>query len=239
MSNYDRVSIVFGALATNTSVEALTLIKVRNQSSVSCYQLGELFARVLQQNKTLRRIFMYDCNATDGFIRLMAIGLRDVTCLQYLSLHKGFIGNDGAIALANIIENNRTLIEVSLSMNYIGNTGAIALANAVKNRTNNVELFTLELSSNCIGEMGLQALIQMWIVYTPLKLLTIDYSTLIESSDIFPTTEEAVFLRQKCDDERWVTYCDGARKIWSLKTKSGWNRMNIYDWLTSNLGGIP
>ena len=78
------------------------------------------------------------------------------------------IGDDGAIALAEALENNTALEELSVGNNIIGDTGATALAEALET---NIALKTLWLYSNNIGDNGAIALANALTINTVLAEL--------------------------------------------------------------------
>ncbi|MGC0372311.1 MAG: hypothetical protein DGJ47_001023, partial [Rickettsiaceae bacterium] len=82
------------------------------------------------------------------------------TFLKYIPLTELFftfnhIKNEGAKALANLLNGNKTLTTLDLSTNNIGDEGSAALADSLHENTT---LTTLDLSENNIGDEGAAAL---------------------------------------------------------------------------------
>jgi len=71
-----------------------------------------------------------------------------------IDLHGNNIGNIGAMALAKVLENNRTLQFMRLSQNNIGDDGALALATGLQR---NDTLEYLSLNTNPISNVALEA----------------------------------------------------------------------------------
>ena len=57
-----------------------------------------------------------------------------------ISKNHNRIGNDGALALGNMLKDNTTIVELYLSENKIGNEGAISLADGLKVNSTIVKL---------------------------------------------------------------------------------------------------
>ena len=90
----------------------------------------------------------------DGAIAL-AQALEQNTTLTSIDLPKNEIGNDGVIAIAKALKLNTTLTSIKLSSNDIGYESAIALAQALENNT---VLTLVDLSKNEIGDDGVIAI---------------------------------------------------------------------------------
>ncbi|PFX18326.1 Nucleotide-binding oligomerization domain-containing protein 2 [Stylophora pistillata] len=75
--------------------------------------------------------------------------------VKSVSLRSGEMNDDGAVILANVLKENRTVTNLNLSRNNIGDDGATGLAEALKS---NVSLKELNLSRNKIGGVGAASL---------------------------------------------------------------------------------
>jgi hypothetical protein len=93
------------------------------------------------------------------------------TKLLYLILCGNQIGNAGAQHLASMLKNNTILKELHLDVNEIGDEGAIALANVLT--THNRTLFLLDLETNQIGDAGVMALARAVMVNSTLAYLSL------------------------------------------------------------------
>lgn len=91
----------------------------------------------------------------DTAASVLADSLRHLPALQYLSLGRNSIGDDGCIALLSAMESCPALTRLELYRNHIGDAGCIALcASPLFSR----QLITLNLHDNSIAEAGLSAI---------------------------------------------------------------------------------
>ena len=92
-----------------------------------------------------------------------------------LSGNDNAIGDDGAVAIAEVLHHNSTLQELRLSTNSIGDDGAVALAKALHH---NSTLKRLHLSSNSISDDGAVALAKALHHNFTLKELHLDNNSI-------------------------------------------------------------
>jgi len=99
------------------------------------------------------------CQLSDNDVQSLMANLlgKDTTSLSILDLSENIMHDMGAIAVANFLEVNRTLLAVNLSNNLISDNGAIAIAKAL---SINSVVRRLDLSNNDFGLEGLQALVE-------------------------------------------------------------------------------
>ena len=91
------------------------------------------------------------------------------------------IGDDGAVALAEILKHNATLKQLDIRDNNIGDNGAIALADSLKH--NNTVKF-IDLSYNKIGEEGIIALVAAIKQNTTLEFICLDGIDITEKASL-------------------------------------------------------
>ena len=75
--------------------------------------------------------------------------------LTSINLFNNYIGNEGAVAIAEALKVNSTLTSINLCASDIGNDGAVAIAEALKV---NSTLTSIALSENDIGMEGAVAI---------------------------------------------------------------------------------
>jgi Ran GTPase-activating protein (RanGAP) involved in mRNA processing and transport len=86
----------------------------------------------------------------DGAVAL-ADALKANTSVIEIDLHNNEIWDSGAVALADALKTNTSVTTINLRRNTIGNSGAVALADALKANTSVIEII---LSENVIGDAG-------------------------------------------------------------------------------------
>jgi hypothetical protein len=79
-------------------------------------------------------------------------------CLTHLDLSGNRAGDEGASALADLLETNSSLSTLLLTENDIGDEGTAALADALKM---NRALTTIHMGRNAAGDSGMTAIAQV------------------------------------------------------------------------------
>ncbi|RUS28514.1 hypothetical protein BC938DRAFT_481797, partial [Jimgerdemannia flammicorona] len=97
------------------------------------------------------------------------------TTLTRLDMSSNLIWKEGAMAIAKALEINNTLIQLNLGSNNIGNEGAKAVAKALKS---NKTLISLDLPSNNIGEEGAKAIAKAIETNKTLKYLDLSSNSI-------------------------------------------------------------
>ena len=177
------------ALATNTTLNTLIFTGYSNINSEGASQIASRlgktltilsindnnindtysFARMLTINKTLKELYIGGNNISDdikeGYHGAQAIAnaLKENTNSALTILHIGNnkIGNDGAIAFADMLKINKTLKELHIGNNKIGDKGAIAFADMLRINNTLKELYisrTLYDDHDKISDDGASAL---------------------------------------------------------------------------------
>ncbi|KJE97575.1 hypothetical protein CAOG_009085 [Capsaspora owczarzaki ATCC 30864] len=140
------------ALKVNTTVTRLYL-----NSSLTGDAGVQAIAEALRVNKTLSCLNLDFNQIGDGGAWAIAEALKVNTALTALLMELNQLGDAGAQAIAEALKVNTTLTSLrhSISFNQIGDAGACAIAAALKaNKT----VTLLDLTSNCIGNLGSQAI---------------------------------------------------------------------------------
>ena len=101
------------------------------------------------------RLSLINCGITDEGTRTLSDAIR-CSNIKILELSMNFIGNEGALALANSIESCLTLHTIDLSCNQIGDDGALAIVRAIPLKTCGFFLW-----SNNISKHGAEILLQI------------------------------------------------------------------------------
>jgi hypothetical protein len=119
-----------------------------------------------------------DNDSTMTFVGLCSDGLRDVDAEEMaealqvnivvteLSLRDNKIGGPGCVALANALRVNSTVTDVDLQINNIGDEGCAVIAEALKVNT---VVQNLRLDHNRIGDAGCTALAEALKVNTAVE----------------------------------------------------------------------
>ena len=114
-------------------------------------------------------------NITERGATALAVMLKENRTLLQLNVKNNCIGDGGATALAEMLKENRTLQQLDVSSNSIGSGGAIALAEMLKkNRT----LQQLDVSCNAIGSGGATALAERLKENRMLQQLNISFNSI-------------------------------------------------------------
>ena len=140
------------------------------------FELFFIFICILITNKQINLKFTFiNLNVYKKSFNTIMFGLKQniIISLQILNLDFNSIGDEGAKALATVLEKNRSLEELKLYKNNIGDEGAKALASALeKNRS----LKRLELDSNNIDNEGTKALATALEKNTTLETLSLEFN---------------------------------------------------------------
>ncbi|KAJ0410565.1 hypothetical protein ATCC90586_006589 [Pythium insidiosum] len=131
---------------------------------------GELVARVLMTNRTVKRLVMREHAIGDHGAIAIAELLRHNTTLEYIDLYSNDITDVGAEALAAALYGHESLVHLSLWSNMISNRGAAAFANALRH---NRRLQYLGLVHNRITNDGAQALLDALSINVTLETLNL------------------------------------------------------------------
>ena len=117
--------------------------------------------------------------ANNGFGDRGAIALAEMLkesrTLQQLNISDNSIGQGGATTLAEVLKENGTLQQLNVSRNSIGPGGATALAEMLKE---NGTLQQLDVSGNSIGQGGATALAEMLKENGTLQQLDVGYNSI-------------------------------------------------------------
>jgi len=103
-----------GATAIANSLLHSTSLEVLN---MNCNAIGQdeaiAIAQAITNNKTLKKLYINECEISTGTTAI-ANSLLHNTALEVLDMSYNAIGQDGVIAIAQGITNNKTLKELSL-----------------------------------------------------------------------------------------------------------------------------
>ncbi len=117
---------------------------------------GVLVARVLQLNRSVKRLIVPDHGIGNRGANAIADMLRVNHTVEYIDLYGNDIDDEGCISIANALYGHESLRELLLWGNRITDKGAIALAQALQsNRT----ITYVSLVDNQIDESGASALV--------------------------------------------------------------------------------
>ena len=126
--------------------------------NMSCRNLQPLEIDLISDELKVRlicsRLSLINCGITDERVKTLSGAIR-CSNIKILELSMNFIGNEGALALANSIESCLTLHTIDLSCNRIGDDGALAIVRAIPVKT--CDLF---LWNNDISVHGAEVLLQ-------------------------------------------------------------------------------
>eukprot|EP00941_MAST-03F_sp_MAST-3F-sp1_P002214 g2214.t1 len=134
-------------------------------------------AGAIHGNTNLEQLDLtYNGIGDDGTLALAAALLDGAVtgCMPLFRLslrHNRFIGDEGAIALASVLESSRTLTDVDISMNRIADAGASAIANALES---NKVITSIDLGGNWISDKGAVALAKSLISNKTLRRFQLD-----------------------------------------------------------------
>ena len=122
----------------------------------------------LKQNIIIK-LTINSCMISDEEANVLATALTDNTTLEELYLHQNNIGDEGAKAIAQVLETNKTLkLKIlGINKNKIGDEGATAIAQVLETNTNFDKLY---LRQNNIGDEGAKAIAQVLETNKTLKL---------------------------------------------------------------------
>ena len=135
-------------------------------------------------------LYIFNCNINNTTAALLTEGLKYNIGLNVLKLVANSIGDEGAVAIADSIKCCSSLHWLDLSLNRIGDEGAAALVSSLDSRSNfklhlfgncisdsiiarvcsmnNRELLqTLDICTNCIGDVGLACIDSLMKEWTP------------------------------------------------------------------------
>jgi len=149
-ANYDIFDLI-DAIAKNNTLKSLNLSRVSKSSIdvINSYNL-QILAEALKQNKTL-------------------------TKLTTLIISSNYISDEGAKAIAEVLENNITLTSLDMNGNNITDEGAKAIAEALKKNTT---LTTLNIKHNDFGIEGIKALADMLKHNSTLTILDMNFNNI-------------------------------------------------------------
>ena len=137
-----------GAAAISDCLKNKAMLHELNLSENNISKVGaKKIAQTLERNRKLQKLDMMG-NQTTG----------------------NHIGDDGAMAFAVCLENNRTLCKINLSRNKIGDKGAKEIAKALKN---NSTLQELDISDNLVTDDGVMFISNCLKSNTGLKKLNL------------------------------------------------------------------
>ena len=109
----------------------------------------EVLSSDLQVNGERTTILsLTSCGIDDNAVSCLARGIKNCTTLEILNLNCNFIGDDGAISIADTSISRRNLSFLNLSCNKIGNRGALAIASALKHKECSLHLWNNSFSNH-------------------------------------------------------------------------------------------
>jgi Ran GTPase-activating protein (RanGAP) involved in mRNA processing and transport len=108
-----------------------------------------------------------------------ADALKINTSIVYVGLYHNTISDEGAISLADALKRNSTVKNINLYNNEIGVRGVSALAGALKTNTS---LTDISLSSNAIGDDGASMVVDALQVNTSVTSLDVAGNDISESN---------------------------------------------------------
>jgi len=180
---------------------------------------------MLKDNETLL-ILEIHCNSIgdEGAIAFAEM-LKVNTTLKTLNLYRNKIGGEGAEALAKALEVNKTLTHFYIGCNNIGDVGAKDLADMLKvNRTLNL----LDIHRNNIGDKGMEKIAEG--IKGNLHLFTIKISgNISENIEKHPISENIVKQIIIIQNNKNKLSLSGLSIITLLKTSFDENDLNEKD----------
>ena len=143
----------------NTIIEGLKqniIIKLTIDSCMISDEEANVLATALTDNTTLEKLYLHQNNIGDEGAKAIAqvLETNKTLKLKILGLNKNNIGDEGAKAIAQVLETNTIFDSLYLNENNIGDEGAKAIARVLKTET----LITLCLNENIIGDEGAKAI---------------------------------------------------------------------------------
>lgn len=166
------------ARALTTNNDAVGLSEFLEKSSMEVLDLkacglGEIhasvLASVLKTEKSLREINLHDNKIESEGLKIICEALKESTTLVSLDLGSNEASDPEHVdAIANLIENNKTLKKLKLQYCNISDDGMRILADALKK---NHTLTELNLSFNHCGQKGVEALLRMMSENDTLEIL--------------------------------------------------------------------
>mmetsp|Transcript_18600 Transcript_18600/g.34464 ORF Transcript_18600/g.34464 Transcript_18600/m.34464 type:complete len:439 (+) Transcript_18600:183-1499(+) len=147
----------FKGLATSAKLTALHLT---GNTTLGASELGNL-GGLLERTKHLRVLLLDRCDVAETSLHGLLRGLAFNTSLQELSLAQNpAIRDQGAVMLADMLRENKTLQAVDLNMCEIGSMGATRLADAIVASSSPLQKLNLAYNRS-IGGIGAAALGRM------------------------------------------------------------------------------
>ena len=144
----DSIQLIVEGLSHNASLEILNM----SRSKFSSENILHL-ASVLRVNTKLKNLYIKDCNIQSGeFVHLAkALEENTTTQLQILQVWCNPVGSEGAVAFADVLATNKSLLNVNMKQCSIQGKDAIFLARALEM---NSTLTEFDISYNPIGSRG-------------------------------------------------------------------------------------
>jgi Ran GTPase-activating protein (RanGAP) involved in mRNA processing and transport len=194
----DSACIIADALAMNGTLTSFDLSKNRIND-----QGANAIATALIKHDSLTSLKLNLCSIEETGGQSIAHALINNGTLKFLDLHRNYLGTESAIAMGNMLDQNHTLTSLNLGANFfirsagtkaiaeglennktlhtlgldhngIDNEGAYSIASALKK---NSSLTTIDLNLNNIGYEGTQALVYAMEGNQSLKLLYLRNNT--------------------------------------------------------------
>jgi Ran GTPase-activating protein (RanGAP) involved in mRNA processing and transport len=163
-------------LRQNTSIETLYLSFVGMPGSVS--DPVPFLAEALQNNSTLKQLYLYDYISTPDMVKDVSRMLAVNRSLTSLDISGNSIGDDGVTHLAEALKQNKTLEKINISYCDITDVGVTHLAEALKQ---NKSLKWLDISNCHITDAGVSLLAEALQVNNSLRWLTVWGNNLTEN----------------------------------------------------------
>lgn len=156
----------------------VTLQTIKFAGGTFTIKATQFLAGVLKQNKSLQFLHIVDCNLGqqhgEGANRKPKRRYRNKVNCELEQQHREVVscklGKQHGEILANILEDNETLLEIHLQGNCLGNEGAEALARGIEQ---NRSLRVLQLGSNEIDVCGIGCLARALVCNRTLQKLVL------------------------------------------------------------------
>ena len=143
-----------GALASNVYVSSLCM-SFNSIGGIGAAQLCSSLEPTSAGFSSISLLELRHCEIDDEGGQAIGLSFRGNTALRVVSLCGNYIGDKGAAALAEALENERCMIEsLNLANNCIGGQGCKVLGQSIRS---SVELKELVLSGNPLGDLGVSA----------------------------------------------------------------------------------
>ncbi|MES2607635.1 MAG: hypothetical protein V4544_02745 [Pseudomonadota bacterium] len=146
------------AVTCNQNIQTLHLTNIH----VGCDLISHFLVPVINGNKSIHTIEVHNADVLGNNKEASTQTIHGIQSLQ-----KGALA---AALLANILQNDETILKLGIGGNGIGDAGAISFAQMLNT---NHTLVELELSNNWIGDVGVEALVHALYKNKTLKVINL------------------------------------------------------------------